>query len=211
MSGFDGWPERVVTFLSEVAQNNTREWWAENKGTYESELKAPANLLGDIIAQDLAMALEQPVNFKLFRPHRDVRYSKDKSPYNTHLHVLWSLPEERSEFGYFLGLSPEYLALGAGVMGLAKEPLMKYREALDQGELAAVIENARTQGFDLREADLKRIPSPYEKDHPQAELLKYKSCSLWKAFEATADVSQILPQEFAKLLGFQSSLCSVLG
>ena len=75
-------------FYARLAQNNTRDWWTEHKSEYEARLKAPALLFLDITADWLRDLSGSTITTKLFRPHRDVRFSKDKTPYNTHLHMF---------------------------------------------------------------------------------------------------------------------------
>lgn len=75
-------------FLSELATHNERNWFTEHKSRYETELKAPALLLLDQVAHDIGRKTGNPPKPKLFRPHRDVRFSKDKTPYTTYLHMM---------------------------------------------------------------------------------------------------------------------------
>lgn len=79
------------TFLGELAQNNTRDWFAVHKARYDGTLKAPALLLLDQVAHDLGPQTTQGLGVKLFRPYRNVRFSRDKTPYHTHLHMMWTL------------------------------------------------------------------------------------------------------------------------
>ncbi|MEO9779174.1 MAG: DUF2461 family protein [Sedimentitalea sp.] len=78
-------------FLGELAANNNRAWFTAHKNRYDSELKTPATLLVDQIAHDIGRDMGLTLTPKLFRPHRDVRFSNDKTPHHTHLHMLWSL------------------------------------------------------------------------------------------------------------------------
>lgn len=74
-------------FLTELSANNTRDWFTTRKSRYEADLKAPALALLEEGAQAIARITGQMPHTKLFRPHRDVRFSKDKTPYHTHLHL----------------------------------------------------------------------------------------------------------------------------
>ena len=180
-------------FLSTLRQNNTRAWWAANKATYDADLKAPALLLLDIVAAELGAATGQSLSPKLFRPHRDVRFSKDKTPYTTHLHMAWSVPSG-AQPGYFFGISPSYLRIGAGVMGLEKDRLLRYRAAAGAGKARAIIEPLLSQGFTMDPPALKRVPPPYDKDHPEARDLRRKSFTLWAdlAVDSTELISTLL-------------------
>ncbi len=83
-------------FLGELSSNNTRDWFTAHKTRYESKLKAPALLFLDQVAHDLGRSTGQSLRPKLFRAHRDVRFSKDKTPYHTHLNMLWTIEADAS-------------------------------------------------------------------------------------------------------------------
>jgi len=166
------------TFLTTLADNNSKDWFAENKATYETNLKSPALALLDTVAASLEKQTGQVPSTKLFRPHRDVRFSKDKTPYHLHLHMLWSTPPT----GYFFGIGRDYLSVGGGIMGLDKDKLTRWRAAVDSPEgakIATALDDLQASGARIDMAELKRVPAPFDKDHPRAELLKRKSCTVW--------------------------------
>ncbi|TCL08963.1 uncharacterized protein (TIGR02453 family) [Shimia isoporae] len=165
-------------FLNELADNNTRDWFTANKPRYDAELRLPAMALLDTIGADLERAIGAPPTPKLFRPQRDVRFSKDKTPYHLHLHMLWSTPP----VGWFLGIGRDYLSAGGGVMGFDKNGLTDWREAIDSPkgeELSEIIADLQSNGGRLDAPELKRVPAPFDKDHPRGELLKRKSITMW--------------------------------
>lgn len=166
------------SFLSQLGANNTRDWFQDHKKEYERAIKIPGNTMGMEMASRLMPLTGKEMNHKLFRINRDIRFSKDKTPYNTHLHLLWS---DGTGAGFFFGVSPEYVTAGAGVMGLAKEQLVTYRAQVDQdgNALSKQIKSLTDQGYRLDPPDLKRVPAPYPKEHAHAELLKRKSLALW--------------------------------
>jgi uncharacterized protein (TIGR02453 family) len=85
------------------------------------------------MAEDIARATGKPHVPKVFRIHRDVRFSKDKTPYNTHLHMMWSRGAEATRApAWFFGAAPDYLTFGMGVMGLEKDTLTRFREMVDK-------------------------------------------------------------------------------
>ncbi|TMV09601.1 TIGR02453 family protein [Ruegeria sediminis] len=167
-------------FLAELSANNTRDWFTAQKSRYDRELKAPATLLLD----QFALQIGPGAGTKLFRPHRDVRFSKDKTPYNTHLHMLWTLPGDAlQQPGFFFGISPDYVSIGGGVMGFDKEPLARWRDAVsgDFGkDMQALLAGYRDQGLRMDEPELKRVPPPFDKAHPHADLLRRKSLTVWR-------------------------------
>ncbi len=190
-------------FLEALAANNSREWFQEHKAEYDARLKAPASALLDVLSADLQRQTGRPAKPKLFRPHRDVRFSKDKTPYHLHLHMLWSTPPT----GWFLGISTEYVSVGAGVMAFDKAQLDQWRAAIDghhgsilAGEIAALTK----AGARIEAPELKRVPAPFDKDHPYSDLLKRKSLTLWRDLDTKELENGLLPQVQAVFASFQS-------
>lgn len=164
-------------FYSALAQNNKRDWWLENKATYDEALKAPALTLLEELAPALSELSGVPVTGKLFRPHRDVRFSKDKTPYNTHLHMMWSLATDaRQSPVFFFGIGLDYISVGAGMMGFDKPVLEDWRKFadMDATRMLKIISGVEKKGYTLREPALKRIPSAFDKNHPAGHLLRMK-------------------------------------
>jgi len=182
----DGFSDLIKTsndFFHQLALNNAKPWFEERKDFYVSEIKKPAELLAEVMADELTRMTGKPLKSKLFRIYRDVRFSKDRTPYNPHLHLSWSQPGEDAP-SWFLGSSPDYLMLCAGVVGLSGDALTSYRTFIDQRGVvvARLIEtamrDAQAELSDFGATPLKRVPKPYAPDHPQAELLKRKSLIL---------------------------------
>ena len=164
-------------FLNDLAGNNSRDWWQDHKATYETQLKAPALALLDQMTPKIAALTDCAVTPKLFRPHRDVRFSRDKTPYNTHLHMMWSLDTgARQDAVFFFGVGLDYVTAGAGMMGFDKPVLVDWRTFvdLDTDRILGVVDRLAAQGVHLREPALKRVPSPYDKDHRAGHLLRMK-------------------------------------
>lgn len=88
LDAFEGFPGEAQTFLGELRDNNTREWFTAQRARHERLIKAPAEAFVAALAPRLASLAGKPVTGKIFRVHCDVRFSHDKSPYNAHLHVL---------------------------------------------------------------------------------------------------------------------------
>ncbi|WP_186827015.1 DUF2461 domain-containing protein [Shimia ponticola] len=196
-------------FYTRLAANNSKDWWTAHKTEYESRLKRPALLFLDVIADHLRQVTDTSIQTKLFRPHRDVRFSKDKTPYHTHLHMLWSMGDDAP--GYFLGLSHTYLRIGAGRMGFEKDTLLRYRAAIDEGgPLLDAIDDAENKGYTPHEPALKRVPSPFDKDHPRADLLRQKACSYWSDIAwDTDDLTEATKAAFSDLTPLTQALRSL--
>ncbi len=201
MSDYTTLVSDAEAFYGDLAVNNTKAWWQENKGTYDTKLKAPALALLEEISAPLATLSDLPVTPKLFRPHRDVRFSKDKTPYNTHLHMMWTLRSEAPQNPvFFFGIGRDYVTTGAGIMGFDKPVLLNWRQMidLDTDRIVGVTNDLAAQGFKLREPALKRVPSPYDKDHPAAELLRMKG------MVASRDVAGDGPLPAQIMAGFEA-------
>lgn len=182
--GFSGFAMETIDFMKELEANNTREWFAENKKVYERVYKAPALMFADIMAAELQSLTGSIHTSKLFRIHRDVRFSKDKTPYNTHLHISFT-PEHGSESPpcWFFGLDTKSLSLGVGIFAFQPAELDAFRKRVTSEEgqdIARTLEKMAKAGMRISEPALKRVPSGYHKDHPNAALLRHKGLAAWK-------------------------------
>ncbi|MEL7098381.1 MAG: DUF2461 domain-containing protein [Pseudomonadota bacterium] len=182
--GFDEMVTDARAFFTELRANNSKEWFEPHKARYKDRIAAPAALFADLMAEDLARITGKAHAPKVFRIYRDVRFSKDKTPLNAHLHLLWS-PGDKDALApsWFWGLSPDYLVLAMGVVGLKGPDLTRYRAFVDSwGDgLSDALEGAMAKGASFGDwggAPLKRVPKPYEQDHPHAELLRRKGFTL---------------------------------
>jgi uncharacterized protein (TIGR02453 family) len=183
----DGFAEmipRALEFFDRLKADNTRDFYEKHKDFYRDEIRKPAGLMADLFAEDLARHTARPHGSKVFRIHRDVRFSRDKTPYNTHLHLLWSRPGDAVAPAWFFGAAPDYLTFGMGVMGLEKDALTRFREMVDRrgDTLADAMAGAETRAAvtlsDWGPPPLKRVPKPYAPDHPHAGLLKRKAFAI---------------------------------
>lgn len=201
---FLGFPD-TQGFLADLAANNDRTWFNANKARYEAAYKGPAEAFADEVRPHLAELTGQPVGAKIWRIHRDVRFSKDKSPYNTHLHVGFRPQgEPRRRGGFYLGLEPAKLSLGVGAFDFGPVDLERYRKAVASEaygeELAEILAGTEAR---LREPELKRTPAPYAANHPRAELLRRKGLNVWQdldpALAASPDLVEAVVAAFRAL------------
>ena len=168
---FSGWPEEALDFYDGLAADNTKTYWTEHRAIYDEKILRP---MADL-AEELAEEFGEP---KIFRPYRDVRFSRDKTPYKTHIGAVIG------GTGY-IQLSAEGLAAGAGMWQLGPERLPRYRTAVasdltgpELERIAAVIEKAglTVHGHGV----LKSAPRGYPPDHPRIGLLRYKGLTTWR-------------------------------
>ncbi|SFR34730.1 TIGR02453 family protein [Yoonia tamlensis] len=168
---------QAQAFYAQLADNNTRDWWTQNRATYDDRLKPGALELLDELTAPLSDLAGAPVTPKLFRPHRDVRFSKDKTPYNTHLHMMWQIQTDAPQNPvFFFGIGVDYVSAGAGLMGFEKPMQTNWRTMLDlDGDrMLAILDGLEATGFSFREPALKRVPAPYDQDHPAARFMRMK-------------------------------------
>ena len=212
MSGDDQLIAKAQGFLAELAQNNTKAWWQENKATYDNCLKQPALALLDSLTPALHDLTGLPVSTKLFRPHRDVRFSKDKTPYHTHLHMLWQPKADAPQSPvFFFGISPSYVTAGAGLMGLDKPVLQNWRQMLDldTDRMMGMTQTLETAGYRFREPELKRVPPPFASDHRAARFLRMKAVVASGDVSTSGALQQELQRHFRALWPLNDMLMSI--
>jgi uncharacterized protein (TIGR02453 family) len=147
----------------------------------------------------------KPHGHKIFRVHRDVRFSKDKTPYNAYLRIAF-IPKTGVP-SWFFGFDPDKLGLGTGVFAFDKADLHRFRERIlgsEGAELVRVMDELEGCGIRFGEPDLKRVPAGLPKDHPREKLLRYKGLSAWvdhpdPTWIAKRDVVDACMADFARL------------
>jgi uncharacterized protein (TIGR02453 family) len=171
MDTFAGIPAAAPGFYAELEQNNNRQWWLENKSRYETLVREPLTAMLALLEPRFGPA-------KIFRPNRDVRFSPDKSPYKTAQGALASFQEG---VGYYVQLSADGLLVGGGCHTSSPAQLARFRNSVDAtgtGEaLERIVRRVSEAGFTVEGERLKTVPRGFPREHPRAELLKYKSLS----------------------------------
>lgn len=179
--GFERMVHDARAFFTDLRENNTRDWFEERKDRYTEDIRKPAEFFAGLIAEDIARRTGDAVKTKVFRIYRDVRFSKDKTPYKTHMHMMWT-PVDAGPLTpkWFFGISPDYIILGLGVMGLQAGGITQYRAFVDShgDDLQAALNVSGARLSEWGPDPLKRVPKPYAPDHPHADLLKRKSLAL---------------------------------
>lgn len=183
IAGFSRFPPEALDFLSALKANNDRDWFARNKSVYQRAFKAPAELFCRAIGPELEALTGLPHEAKIYRIHRDVRFSRDKTPYNAHLHISF-MPRTSGPLrpGWYFGLEPARLVVGTGVFETSGAALDALRERLagsDGARLSELMRQLALEGIGFNEPELKRVPQPYPGDHPRADLLRRKSLIAW--------------------------------
>lgn len=214
--GFNQMIDDAQAFFKELAQNNSKDWFAPRKEHYNAQIKKPAELFADLLAEDFSSIAGIAHKPKVFRIYRDVRFSKDKTPLNTHLHIMWNAGEARFSPAFFFAAEGDGLHLGCGVMGLKGDDLLRYRAFVDSwGDLfEQAVANTGMDPSEWGEAPLKRVPTPYPQDHPYGHLLKQKKIVLGRPIEESwrdDGIYATVKQAFREVAPLRDLLAEKLG
>lgn len=172
----------TLRFLTDLVQNNNREWFLENRKRYDDSKGDLEKLVGTLITevgkfQDLG---NLQVKDCIFRINRDIRFSKNKAPYKSNLSAGIG-PGGRSSgrIDYYLHIQPDGNSfLGGGMWDPTAEQLGRYRQEIDYNadELKQIIYNEEFRAFfpEISGESLKTTPKGFPKDHPEIDLLRRK-------------------------------------
>ena len=164
---FAGFPPEALSFYEGLADDNTKSYWTAHRETYEDCVREPLELLTYELSGEFGPA-------KVFRPYRDVRFSKDKTPYKTAAAAVAQESGHRLASRY-VELSAAGLRVGGGAWHLEREQLMEVRRAIDaSAELKEIRDELDNQGIAYVAPELKTAPRGYPKDHPRIDLLRCK-------------------------------------
>ena len=175
--GFTGWPERAFEFYEGLEADNSKEYWTAHRAVYDADVLAPMEALLAELAAEFG-------DGRIFRPYRDIRFSADKSPYKTAIGA--SLAK-----GGYVHLSADGLAVALGYHLMAPDQLARYRRAVAEDvtgeQLRRVLADLKGRGVDvIGEEPLKTVPRGFTKDHPRADLLRYKGLIAWQEWSVEA-------------------------
>lgn len=189
-SPFEGFTEKTFKFLHDLKKNNNKEWFEAHRADYENYLREPSKRLVDAMAEQIADAklpLIADQKKSLFRINRDIRFSADKSPYKTHIGIVFPLKDLGVDewTGMYLGMEPASgsnmnIFIGGGAHEPSSPYLKKIREhiAKDHTKLRKLLMDKQfLKEFPkgLEGPSLTRPPKGYDEDHPAIDLLKMKS------------------------------------
>jgi uncharacterized protein (TIGR02453 family) len=161
---FRGWPDAALAFYEGLEADNSKAYWLDHKDVYDNDVKAPMEALLTDLAGEFG-------DWRLFRPYRDTRFSKDKSPYKTTI---------AAGIGHgYVQFSADGLVAGAGTYHMAADQLTRFRDAVVDDKagkrLQGIVDTLGKAGLDVHAMEaLKTAPKGYPKDHPRMELLRMK-------------------------------------
>ena len=169
--------KNTIEFLSELKENNNREWFHENKNQYE-EIRAEMKLFYQVVMHNLNQH-DDIEKFKMFRIYRDVRFSHDKTPYNPHFAGSFSRSGKRLRGGYYLRIRPGESFLAGGFWAPNKEDLFRIRKEfeLDDQEIREILSQKDFKkhfGGELRGDEVKTAPKGFSREHDSIDLIRKK-------------------------------------
>ncbi len=168
-----GIPTAALDFYEDLEADNTKAFWSAHREVYEEQVRAP------LLA--LAAALEEEFGApKFFRPYRDVRFSKDKTPYKTHQGIWFG------ESSVYLHVDAAGLMVAGGYYDTTSAQVERLRRAVADDIAGTALERALAQlrgaRFEVGGQRLTRVPSGYPKDHARADLLRHKTLTASRQF-----------------------------
>ncbi len=173
-------PKSVLTFLSDLQKHNNREWFMEHKAVYQEQYDSVVKFADALIEKmNEVDDIETPSGKKaVFRIYRDVRFSKDKSPYKNNLGGSLARATKLLRGGYYFHIEPGNCFLGGGFWAPSTEDLKYIREQIAQDDqpLRKIINSKEFKKHfgALQGEQLKTAPKGFDRDHPANDLLVYK-------------------------------------
>ena len=176
--------KETFEYLADLEANNDKGWFEANRRAYEAHWKEAAldfiaDVSGEMAALSPSLRAEPKLNKSLRRINRDVRFSKDKSPYNARLHmVFWTGGHPNRSPGLHVVLQPGGIGYGAGQFGLEPEALQRIRQRIAGAEGETLVEAykaAEKVRCHRGEPDLARLPKGFEAEGERAVLSRHKA------------------------------------
>ncbi len=208
MMEFTGFSKECVKFWSDIVANNDKVWFEKNRQVYEELVQQPSRNFVTAMGQKLrqispGVNADPRVNKSLFKIHRDTRFSPDKTPFKTHMGILfWEGTRKRMECScYYFHLEPPNLMLGAGIYMFPKPHLQAFRNSVVEPKHGSALDKAVSavtghRGFNLGTTRYKKTPRGFDPEHKFADYLLHNGL--------TVGVTREIPDAFfsAELIDF---------
>lgn len=178
MSRFIGFPLAGLDFYEDLEADNSKAFWTAHKHIYDSAVREPMTALVAELEKDFGPA-------KIFRPYRDVRFSKDKTPYKNHQGAVAHVAPGA---GWYVQIGAPGLFVAGGLYSASPEQLSRLRSTIDDEvrgpELEGILAALTAAGYTVGGDRLKTRPKGYPPDHPRIDLLRHKSLVVSREFGA---------------------------
>ncbi|HET6501220.1 MAG TPA: DUF2461 domain-containing protein [Amycolatopsis sp.] len=179
---FAGFGEHAVEFYDGLVADNTKAYWADNLEVYRADVRAPMEAMLAELEPEFGAGFGTG---KVFRPYRDIRFAKDKTPYKTHCGAV--IEQGRGGGAYYVEVSPAGLRAGGGCFHLQSDQLARFRQAVDTEvhglALEKILARLRRSGWTVTGDALRTRPRGYPEDHPRLELLRHRSLYAVRVWE----------------------------
>lgn len=179
---FTGFGDGAIEFYDGLAADNSRAYWEDHLHLYRSDVRAPMEALLAELAPEFGPGFGEG---KVFRPYRDVRFARDKSPYKTHCGAV--IEQGRGGGAYYVEISSAGLRAGGGCFHLQSDQLARFRQAVDSeihgGVLEGILGRLRRSGWQLTGDVLKTRPRGVPDGHPRVGLLRHRSLYAVRVWE----------------------------
>jgi uncharacterized protein (TIGR02453 family) len=173
---FTGFTEAALDFYDDLEMDNTKSYWEAHKDVYQASVKAPMTALVTALEREFGSA-------KVFRPFRDVRFAKDKTPYKTHQGAFVAAGPA---CGWYVEISARGFRSGAGFYDASGSDLGRIRASianeLTGDQLGKILAKLKRAGFTVGGDRLKTSPRGYDADHPRIDLLRHRSLTVGKDY-----------------------------
>lgn len=181
-------PREGYEFFGELAGNNNREWFEAHKREYAKFVKNPGAEIVDELTGLVSREFGEEFGSKIYRIHRDVRFSKDKTPYNTYFRATL-MPLRAGErkgcdrAALHFSIEVDEVIAGVGMFDVQGDQLARYRELVADpvsgGELVEIVDRLKAVGGRMDEPELKRVPAGFEVEGLREDLIRRKGLALW--------------------------------
>lgn len=178
-------PKSSFDFLKKLKKNNHRDWMQEHKKEYQAGEAALKSFYAEVEAG--LNETDEIAKTKVFRINRDIRFSKDKTPYNIHRSVSFSRAGAHRRGGYYLRLEPGNSGMAGGFFGPEPADLLRIRKEfeMDASEIRKILDEKdfkKAFGGFVQEWAVKTAPKGFSKDHPNIDLIRLKSFVVWHKY-----------------------------
>ncbi len=201
----------LFAFVRDLREHNDRDWFRANKSRYEAAVQEPAlELIArmgpwlDAISPHF-VADPRTVGGSLFRIYRDTRFSKDKTPYKTHVGIHFRHERAKTAHapGFYLHLEPDASFVGAGIWRPDREPLGRIRAAIAERPDAwsTAVRDVASHRFRLEGDALKRAPAGFDASHPLIDELRRKDFVVIAPLTERTAISRRFPEVLAERFG----------
>ena len=176
MTEFTGFPVAALDFYDDLEADNTKSFWEKHKAVYADAVKAPMVALCAALEPEFGTA-------KVFRPYRDVRFAKDKTPYKDHQGAFVAAGPAT---GWYVEVGAPGVRVGAGFYHAEADRLAAFRTAVADDRtgpgLVTLLAGLEADGWTVGGECLKTSPRGYDQDHPRIDLLRHKSLTVAKSY-----------------------------